>query len=42
MNTTDTKNATTSHYDWYPSAPIEENHVLEAVADDGTVIHLYV
>lgn len=43
MNTTDTKNATTaSHYDWHPSAPIEENHFLETVADDGALIHLYV
>lgn len=40
--TTDTKNATTSHYDWYPSAPIEENRVLKTVADDGALIHLYV
>lgn len=42
MTTTDTNTATTSHYDWYPSASIEENHVLEAVADDGALIHLYV
>lgn len=41
MTHTDTKNVSTSHYDWHPSAPIEENHVLEAVADDGTVIHFY-
>jgi hypothetical protein len=42
MTTTDTKNATFSHYEWSPSASIEENHVLEAVADDGALIHLYV
>lgn len=42
MTTTDIKNATTSHYDWYPSASIEENRVLEAVASDGALIHLYV
>lgn len=40
--TTDTKNATAnSHYDWHPSASIEENHVLEAVADNGALIHFY-
>jgi hypothetical protein len=42
MTTADTKNSTTSHYDWYPSASIEENRVLEAVASDGALIHLYV
>lgn len=43
MTTNDTKNATAnSHYDWHPSASIEENHVLEAIANDGAVIHLYV
>lgn len=39
--TTDTKNATTSHYDWSLSASIEENRVLEAVASDGALIHFY-
>ncbi len=37
-----TTTATASHYDWSPSAPLEENRVLEAVADDGALIHLYV
>jgi hypothetical protein len=42
MTNTDTKNVSASHYDWSPSASIEENHVLETVADDGALIHLYV
>ena len=41
MTTTDTKNVSTSHYDWHPSTSIEENRVLEAVADDGALIHFY-
>lgn len=41
MTTADTKNSTTSHYDWHPSASIEENYVLEAIADDGAIIHFY-
>lgn len=42
MTTANTKNVSASHYDWSPSASIEENHVLETVADDGALIHLYV
>lgn len=42
MTNTDTKNVSASHYDWSPSASIEENHVLETVAEDGALIHLYV
>lgn len=41
MTELSTETTNMSHYDWQPSAPVEENYVLEAVADDGATIHFY-